>query len=121
MQSVAQKNYNTRSKSPDIIAFSALTCLTALVFFVLMSRFQLHFDARVVPYSLGFAVCYAMGFVGAVYAVRYGPVSLTSLVTCLALVFPTVYGIALGEPVSAAMAVGLFAKRGFRTERIFPK
>ena len=107
LQSVAQKQYNMKAKSPDIILFSALTCLTALVFFTLTSRFQLHFEARVVPWSLGFALGYATSFVGSVYAVRCGSVSLTLLVVSLAMVFPTVYGVMLGEAVSVTLVLGL--------------
>ncbi len=105
-QSVAQKQYNLKSKSPDAILFSAVTCLIALAFFLLTSRLQLDFDARLWPYSLGFALCYLSAWVGTVYAMRYGPVALTSLIISLALVFPAAYGVMLGERVTFLTAAG---------------
>ena len=106
LQSVAQKQYNLRSKQPDVILFSAVTCLIALVFFVLTSGLRIDFDARVVPYSLAFAACYASAWVATVYAVRYGPIAITSLIISLALVFPVLQGVLLGEAVTIPMALG---------------
>ena len=105
-QSVAQKQYNLKSKTPDAILFSAVTCLIALGFFAVTSRLQLDFDPRLWPYSLTFALCYSSAWVGTVYAVRYGPIALTSLIISLALIFPAAYGVMLGERVTVLTALG---------------
>ncbi|MBQ8954807.1 MAG: hypothetical protein IJ048_11910 [Clostridia bacterium] len=105
-QNVAQKQYNLKSKAPDPILFSAVSCLIALGTFVLTSRLQLTFDARLWPYSLAFALCYATALACTIYAVRCGPIALTTLIISLALIFPAAYGVMLGETVTPLTALG---------------
>ena len=106
-QSIAQKQYNLRSRSPNVILFSALTTLCALAFFLVSSGLRLDFDSRVLPYSLAFAVSYAAAWVGTVLALRYGSLALSSLIVSFSLIFPTLYGVLLGEAVSGRLAVGI--------------
>ena len=105
-QSVFQKQYTTKHERPNVILFSALTSLIALCFFFLTSGFELTFDVKLLPYSLGFAVCYASAWVGTVLAVQYGSMAISSLIVSFSLVFPTVYGIMLGEAVTPAIIIG---------------
>jgi len=106
-QSIAQKQYTLKHTSPNVILFSAVTSLFALCFFLITSGFDLTFDLRLVPYALGFAVCYASAWVGTVLALRYGLMALSSLIVSFSLVFPTTYGIIMGDPVTAKTIVGL--------------
>jgi len=106
-QSIAQKQYTLREKSPNVLLFSAITSLIALCFFLITSRFDLLFDARLVPYALGFAVCYASAWAGTVFALRFGPMALSTLIISCSLVFPTVYGLILGESATPAVILGI--------------
>lgn len=106
-QSVAQKQYNLKTEKPNIILFSAFTSIIALCFFLITSRLQLNFDARLIPYSLGFAVSYAAAWVGTVFAVRYGLMAISSLIISCSLIFPTVYGVINGEQLTAKIVIGV--------------
>lgn len=106
-QSIAQKQYNIKVEKPNVILFSAVTSFMALCFFLITSRLQLQFDLRLVPYSLGFAVCYACAWVGTVLAVRYGSIAISNLIVSCSLIFPTALGVFLGEPLTARIAAGV--------------
>lgn len=106
-QSVAQKQYTLKEKQPNVILFSAITAFIALWFFVLTSGFQLEFDARLVPFSLAFAAGYCASWIGTVYAVRYGSMALTSLITSFSLILPVSYGVMLGEEVTVKLVLGV--------------
>ncbi len=107
LQSVSQKQYTLRVKSPNVLLFSALTSLIALFFFLITSRLDLVFDARLVPYALGFAVCYASAWAGTVFALRFGSMALSSLIVSCSLIFPTSYGLILGEEATPAVILGI--------------
>ena len=107
-QSIAQKQYTLREKSPNVLLFSALTSLIALFFFLITSRFDLQFDARLVPYALGFAVCYASAWAGTVFALRFGSMALSTLIISCSLIFPTTYGLILGEAATPTVLTGIF-------------
>lgn len=51
------------------------------------------FKVGVFPYALGFGVCYALATIGLVYAVKTGPLALTSLVVALSLTATAVWGL----------------------------
>ena len=106
-QSIAQKQYTLKKESPNIILFSAITSVIAMCFFVITSGFELNFVPALVPYALCFAVCYASAWVGTVFAVRYGLMAISNLIISCSLIFPTIYGIALGESVTPAVVVGI--------------
>ena len=106
-QSIAQKQYNLKHSSPNVILFSAVTSVIALCFFVVTSGFDLDFDVRLLPYALGFAVSYASAWVTTVLAVRYGLMAISTLIVSCSLIFPTAYGIINGEPLTARIIVGM--------------
>ena len=106
-QSIAQKQYSLKVARPHVILFSAVTTLIALCFFLITSGLQLAFDGRLLPYALGFGLCYASAWVGTVMAVRYGLMSISTLIISCSLVFPTVYGVLLGDSLGVPGAIGL--------------
>jgi len=106
-QSVAQKQYNLKNEKPNVILFSAVTSLIALFFFLITSRFDLTFDIRLLPYSLGFAVAYSAAWIGTVLAVRYGLMAISTLIVSCSLIFPVGYGILLGEAVTPKIITGM--------------
>lgn len=107
IQSIAQKQYNLKSKSPNSGLFSAVTSLIALIFFIVTSGFQLSFTVKLIPYALVFGVCYASAWVGTVEAVRHGTITLTNMIISCSLVIPTTYGIVRGETVTPITVIGM--------------
>ena len=107
IQSIAQKQYNLKSKSPNSGLFSAVTSLIALIFFIVTSGFQLSFTVKLIPYALVFGVCYASAWVGTVEAVRHGTITLTNMIISCSLVIPTTYGIVRGETVTPVTVIGM--------------
>ena len=106
-QSIAQKQYNLKYEKTNVILFSAVTSVMALGFFLITSGLKLEFNAGLIPYSLMFAAGYSSAWVGTVLALRYGLMAISSLIVSCSLIFPTVYGVLLGEPVTAAVIVGM--------------
>lgn len=106
-QNISQKQYTLKHSSPNVILFSAITCLFALFFFLITSGFRLSFDLRLVPYALGFAVGYASAWVTTVLALKYGLMAISTLIISCSLIFPTVYGIIMGETVTFTIILGI--------------
>ncbi len=92
-QGVFQKQYNIKTKSPNVFLFTMAVSLAALVFFVVSSGFSLNFTISILPYSVGFAVSYAAATCALVYAVRCGSLAITNLILSYSLIIPTLYGI----------------------------
>lgn len=107
IQSIAQKQYNLKSKNPNSGLFSAVTSLIALLFFVITSGFRLSFTVKLIPYALVFGVSYALAWVGTVEAVRHGTITLTNMIISCSLVIPTTLGIILGETVTTVKIIGM--------------
>ncbi len=106
-QSASQKQYNLKTKDANVILFSGMTSAIALCFYLITSRLQLDFDLRLLPYALGFSVCYAAAWAGTIFAVRFGPMAISSMIISCSLIFPTVYGVLLGEEVTPRLALGV--------------
>lgn len=106
LQNIAQKQYSMKKENSNVYLFSAVTTVVAMCFFIVTSGFQLDFTLKQLPYSLAFAVSYAVGWVTSMLALQYGSMALTSLIISLALVFPTLYGILQGEAVTVPVALG---------------
>ena len=107
-QSVIKKGYNNKSEGKGVFTFSSVTVLTACIFFVIKSGFNLPFGWEMLPYALGFAISYCLSAVFGFLAIKEGPLSLTSLVTSYSLIIPTFYGlIFLDESASVWFWIGL--------------
>ena len=106
-QSVAQKQFSLKAEKANVILFSAVTSVIAMLFFLATSGLKLSFTPALVPYALAFAVCYAAGWVSTVLAVRYGLMAITTMIVSCSLIFPTVYGVMTGEALTAAVGVGV--------------
>lgn len=66
----------------------------------------MNFDGRLIPYAMGFGLCYAAAWVGTVMAVRYGLMAISTLIISCALIFPAVYGFLMGDPLTATGIIG---------------
>ena len=106
-QNVLKKAFTNKRGNGGVFFFGALTALAALLFFI-CSGGKLNWEPGLWPYSLGFALSYGAGTVGAVAAVHYGPLALTGLMTSYSLLMPTLYGlIFLKDPIGVGLFPGL--------------
>jgi len=107
VQNIAKKSYNLK-ESGGAYSFSAGSALAALLVFFLTSFGQLTFTADNVKWAVAFAAAYGISVVASMYAIRLGPLSLTSLLVSCSLIIPTFVGlIFLGEPVSEWLVIGI--------------
>ncbi len=110
LESVMSKQYNIKAKLNNVLLFAGVSCFFALVFFVLNSRGNLEFNSAIVPYAIAFAVAFGTATVTAVFAIKTGPLSLTTLFSSYSLLIPTFYGILiLKDPISPTLYIGLAA------------
>lgn len=81
---------------------------TAAVLLTAVCAWNFSFHAQTVWFALAFAALFTVTILSTLFALRYGPVSLTSLAVSLSLILPSLYGILrLHEPLSAVGIVGL--------------
>ena len=107
-QSIINKLYNQNNSEKGLYAFSAIRAFAAMIVFLLISRGKLHFTSGIWGHALGFAVSYGAATLCGVLAVRYGSLSLTSLLSSYSLMIPTLYGLVfLREPVSTFLIFGI--------------
>lgn len=105
---LVQKQYNVKTKEPHMLLFVSLTSFAAILVFLLASGGRLVFSTEIIGYSAAFAAGYIASCVGLLYALRYGPMSITLLVSAYSLMIPTLYGIIfLNEPMGAASVTGM--------------
>ena len=116
-QKIAAKEYNLKTKNPDTILFSGFSVLFALVFFIadagIEYSLRLHFSADIIPYSIGFAVTYSLAVLGSVYAIQWGSLAVSSLISSYSLLIPTFYGVLfldekLSYPGLALLCISIF-------------
>ena len=106
-QNIIKKPYTDKTNGKGVYFFSLLTSLSAMLFFVLISR-GLNFEIRILPYSLLFALSYALTTVFSVLSVACGSLSLTSLIISYSLMIPTFYGlIFLNDDISIGLFPGI--------------
>ena len=92
LQPVLKKAYNKKGGG-GVFIFSAITVLTAAVFFICSAELPLNFTPDILPYSLGFATAYAFATIFGMLAIYEGSLSLTSLATSYSLLIPTLWGL----------------------------
>ena len=105
-QSIVKKPYTQKTNGGGVYFFNTLLSAAALLFFVVTSS-KLNFSLSFVPYSVGFAVSYAVASVFMVLAIAYGSLSLTSLFISYSLMIPTFYGLIIGDPIGKGFIPGM--------------
>lgn len=92
-QSIVQKQFNKRSHNQGVFIYNAIACLAmSIVFFVTdKDGFRVSFD--LLPYILGFAICFAGAVLFIFLAIQTGALSITCLIKAYSLLVPTFYGI----------------------------
>ena len=107
-QGIIKKFYNGKTGGAGVFIFNSLSVFSACLFFVFSSGFKFDFNPQIIPWALGFALCYGASAFAGFLAIMHGPLSLTSLVTSYSLIIPTFYGlIFLDESASAWFWIGL--------------
>ena len=106
-QSVLKKWYSKKT-SGGVFVFSAVSVLTACLFFVIKSGFKFNFHPEILPYDIGFAAAFCSATLFGFLAILTGPLSLTSLATSYSLLSPTFWGILFdGDKTSVWLYIGL--------------
>ena len=105
-QSIVKKPYKKKTDGAGVYFFNTLLSAAALLFFVVTSS-KFSFDISFIPYSIGFAVSYAVASVFMVLAIAYGSLSLTSLFISYSLMIPTFYGLMIGDPIGKGFIPGM--------------
>ena len=82
--------------------------LTVFVGWTLLLIIDFEFNVAVIPYAVAFGIAYCVGTLGAINALRTGPVLLTSLITQFSLIATTIWGFFFwGSEPKATVFVGL--------------
>ena len=106
-QNIVKKPYTQKMGGNGVYFFNAIISAAALLFFAVTAT-KLDFDISFIPYSIGFAVSYAIATVFLVLAIAYGSLSLTSLFFSYSLMIPTLYGLVfLKDDISVVFILGL--------------
>ena len=107
-QNISQKPYTKKTSGKGVYLFSALVSAAAVLFFVFTSK-GFNFNHLILPYSIGFAISYALCTVFTVTAISCGSLSLTSLFISYSLLLPTFYGVIfLGDKLGTGFIPGIF-------------
>ncbi len=106
-QRIARKPYTIKNGGRGSFAFSLMSVVAALLFFVVSANgFQ--FNIGILPYAALFALSYGTATVCTFCAISCGPLSLSGLLISYSLLLPTVYGlIFLHDPVSVWFYPGI--------------
>ena len=106
-QNITKKIYTKKAKGSGVYLFSAFTALFSMLFFIVTLK-GFCWDAGIIPYSIAFALSFAISNLFGVLAIAVGPLSLSSLMISYSLMIPTFYGIFfLKEPIGIFFLIGL--------------
>ena len=123
--------YNEKSKDKKDAAPLYAFLQLATVFFCWMATlvFDCSFSLSVLPYAIGFGVCYAVASVATILALRTGPITLTSLFLKFSLLAVSVWGLFFWETqatmtaatgiVLVILSIALILFKGNRKEKEF--
>ncbi|MDR1093288.1 MAG: hypothetical protein LBL66_03980 [Clostridiales bacterium] len=100
--------YGKRCARPDPFVNTVFKAATVALFFWAYNGFRFAFDKTTVLLSAGFALAYLISGACAILALKYGEVSLTSLLISYSLLLPACFGIFfLGDSVGYFFYAGL--------------
>lgn len=106
-QNIAKKIYTKKMQGSGTYLFSACTALFSMLFFIVTMK-DFIWEAAIIPYSVAFALSFAVSNLFGVLSIKSGPLSLSSLMISYSLLIPTFYGILfLKEPISVFFLTGL--------------
>lgn len=92
--SIFGKFYSRKNmgEADPVPLYNFLVLLSVFIGWCILFAYNFSFDVAVLPYSLLFAVSYTVCNLGIIYALKYGPASLTSLFLSLSLLVTTIWG-----------------------------
>lgn len=100
-----RKNATVKNATP---VYNLLMSCFALICWGIRYLVDFSFDPKVLLYSVGFGICYIFATVAQIHALRYGPLSLTSLLYKLSSIGATIWGfIFWGDKPSLTVIAGL--------------
>ncbi len=106
-QQMCRKEYN-KITTDGPLSFSLVGVLATLFYFVIMSKGKMDISPKMLLYVIPFSVCYTTAYVCTIFAIKHGPLSLTSLMISCSVAVPMIYGVVfLREPLSVALALGI--------------
>ncbi len=108
--SVFGKIFNRKNdaKKDSTIYYNFLLMISVFAGWGLLYAFDFSFNANVLIYSALFALCYTVCNVGIINALKYGPATLTSLLSGLSLLVTTIWGfIFWNTKVTVYVIIGL--------------
>lgn len=106
VQSAFKKRLNATCQNCEF-TLSAMITLVALFFFLIFSK-NLTFSMEILPYSLGYAICYATAAATCVLALACGSLALTDLILSYCSIIPLGYSlIFLGERLNFLQVIGV--------------
>ena len=106
MQGVMRKIYD-KKVCGGIYFFNIISALSSLLFFVITSD-GINFESKVLIYAFSFAASYCTNLVFYMLAIKWGSLSLATLMLSFSLILPTMYGVIfLDENVGVGFYIGL--------------
>lgn len=106
LQSVFKKKLNVRCADCNFTVGTMISAFT-LLYFIVFSR-SVVFDMQLLPYSICFAICYAVATVTCVLALACGSLALTDLMLVYSHVIPLVYNLYFcNESLNMIQVVGI--------------
>lgn len=109
-QNVLKKIYS-KNNGKGVYFFNALTSFSAMLFFVVSAiviKGKLNWNLSILPYSIAFAISFALSAIFSLTAISCGSLSLTSLIIQYSLLLPTFYGLLfLNDNISIGLIPGI--------------
>lgn len=107
-QNFMSKQFNAKGKAINPYFYATISAFMAMMFFVITSGGKFDFTVGILPYSIIFGVVYGITSFSTVKAMKYGPMSITSLMVSMSMVVPTLFGIiVLNDPIGMFTYIGL--------------
>ena len=106
-QQVCRKEFNKISE--DIpFGFSLAGVLATLIYFLITAKGNVNVSPKIFSYVIPFSICYTTAYVCTIFAIKHGPLSLTSLIISCSVAVPLIYGVVvLREPLNMALILGI--------------
>ncbi len=103
-QNICQRKYNDHEGGGTFL-FSGMISFFAMIFFIAINRDWYYSIELLLPSAL-FALVYCGATLFTVLAIKYGSLAKTAIISSCSLLLASIYGIILGDPVSATLIIG---------------
>lgn len=107
---IAGKLYNRKNamRAGAATLYTFILVAAAFIFWLVAFILNPQYDMAVLPYAAIFSLCYVLANAGLIYALKYGPVTLTSLFGKMSLILVAVWGfIFWREDMTPLSCIGL--------------